>query len=87
MAKEQVDTETLGAHLARENMSMSRANERLYNDRRKLENVVREHATHDCGCESPHVCLAKLLELVPKNPRPTLREARAAVAKTKKSAS
>lgn len=76
MAKEQVDPDTLGAHLARENSSLARANVRLYNQTRRLENAIRKHMTQECGCPGPAACISNLYKLIPKTPRPTLREAR-----------
>lgn len=48
----------------------------LYDKRRALENAIRRHASGECGCKSSGACMAKLVSLVPVNPRLSRKELR-----------
>jgi hypothetical protein len=62
------------AEVAREAGTLRRAFARQYEARRTLEAAIRRHASRECDCAHPHACLVALAQLVPRRPRPTLRQ-------------
>lgn len=62
------DKETLGEIMAQKLTKQ-------YNRIRKLENMIRHHASGSCKCRGPNECMTKLYKLVPLEARPTLHEA------------